>query len=50
MDYPRALGYNKMNEFSEPLQQILGYHSRVPSNLNEWYQAGDKRFYRKNQD
>ena len=25
MDYPRALGYNKMNEFSEPLQQILGY-------------------------
>ncbi len=50
MDYPRALGYNKMNEFSEPLQQILGYHSRVPSNLNEWYQAGDKRFYKKNQD
>jgi|TARA_B100000902_G_C27322399_1_gene925622 ectoine hydroxylase-related dioxygenase (phytanoyl-CoA dioxygenase family) len=50
MDYPRALGYERMGEFSEPLQQILGYHSRVPSNLNEWYQAGDKRFYKKNQD
>ena len=50
MDYPRALGYKRINEFSEPIQQLLGYHARVPANLDEWYQADDKRFYKKNQD
>jgi ectoine hydroxylase-related dioxygenase (phytanoyl-CoA dioxygenase family) len=50
LDYPRALGYDKMETFSEPMQQILGYHSRVPANLDEWYQPFDKRFYKKNQD
>jgi hypothetical protein len=28
----------------------LGYHSRVPASLDEWYQPEDKRFYKKNQD
>lgn len=50
LDYPRALGYNKMKTFSEPTQQLLGYHARVPANLDEWYQPFDKRFYKKNQD
>jgi len=50
LDYPRAIGYHQMNVFSEYMQQILGYHSRVPANLNDWYQPADKRLYRKNQD
>jgi ectoine hydroxylase-related dioxygenase (phytanoyl-CoA dioxygenase family) len=50
LDYPRAIGYSKMNEFNLELQQLLGYHSRVPSSLNEWYQPEEKRFYKKDQD
>jgi ectoine hydroxylase-related dioxygenase (phytanoyl-CoA dioxygenase family) len=50
LDYPRAVGYEKMDSFRYELQQILGYHSRVPSSLDEWYQPENKRFYKKNQD
>jgi len=50
LDYPRAIGYEKMGFFSQELQQFLGYHSRVPASLDEWYQPEDKRFYKKNQD
>ena len=50
VDYPRALGYERMKDFSSNLQQILGYHSRVPANLEEWYMPHDLRFYKKNQD
>jgi ectoine hydroxylase-related dioxygenase (phytanoyl-CoA dioxygenase family) len=50
LDYPRAIGYDIIDEFNYDFQQLLGYHSRVPSSLNEWYQPEDKRFYKKNQD
>jgi ectoine hydroxylase-related dioxygenase (phytanoyl-CoA dioxygenase family) len=50
LDYPRALGYDKMDSFTYEMQQFLGYHSRVPASLNEWYQPEDKRYYKKNQD
>jgi ectoine hydroxylase-related dioxygenase (phytanoyl-CoA dioxygenase family) len=50
LDYPRAIGYRKQNCFSEEMQQLLGYHSRVPANLDEWYQPEHNRFYKKNQD
>ena len=50
LDYPRALGYDNVNRFSKELQELLGYHSRVPASLEEWYQPQDKRFYKKNQD
>jgi ectoine hydroxylase-related dioxygenase (phytanoyl-CoA dioxygenase family) len=50
LDYPRALGYNRMDEFEYSLQQFLGYHSRVPASIDEWYQSYEKRFYKKNQD
>lgn len=46
----KTLGYNKMDEFNLELQQLLGYHSRVPASLNEWYQPENKRFYKKDQD
>lgn len=50
LDYPRAIGYGRMNKFDYEFQQLLGYHSRVPASLNEWYQPEDKRFYKKDQD
>lgn len=50
LDYPRAIGYDRMTEFNSELQQLLGYYSRVPASLDEWYQPEDKRFYKKNQD
>jgi ectoine hydroxylase-related dioxygenase (phytanoyl-CoA dioxygenase family) len=49
-DYPRAIGYEKMSNFSVDLQQVLGYHSRVPSSLIEWFKPDEERFYRKFQD
>lgn len=50
LDYPRAIGYDKIDNFTEEMQQIIGYHSRVPASLEEWYQPPNKRFYKKNQD
>ena len=50
LDYPRALGYDKMNSFTSEMQQFLGYYSRVPASLNEWYQPEENRFYKKYQD
>jgi ectoine hydroxylase-related dioxygenase (phytanoyl-CoA dioxygenase family) len=50
LDYPRAIGYDKMDSFREDMQQLLGYHSRVPASLYEWYQPEENRFYKKHQD
>lgn len=50
LDYSRAIGYDKIDEFNYEFQQLLGYHSRVPASLDEWYQPENKRFYKKDQD
>jgi ectoine hydroxylase-related dioxygenase (phytanoyl-CoA dioxygenase family) len=50
LDYPRSIGYIKKEEFSYQFQQLLGYHSRVPASLDEWYQPEENRFYKKDQD
>lgn len=50
LDYPRAIGYDRIEEFDYEFQQLLGYHSRVPASLDEWYQPEDKRYYKKDQD
>lgn len=50
LDYPRAIGYDKMYTFSDEMQQFLGYHSRVPASLDEWYQPAENRYYKKDQD
>jgi ectoine hydroxylase-related dioxygenase (phytanoyl-CoA dioxygenase family) len=50
LDYPRAIGYDKIDSFNLELQQLLGYHSRVPASLDEWYQPENNRFYKKDQD
>lgn len=49
LDYPRAVGYENANSFSEKFRQIVGYNSRVPATLDEWYQPPVKRFYKKDQ-
>jgi len=48
-DYPRLLGYDYASKLSEEMKQILGYNSRVPANLDEWYQPPEKRMYKPNQ-
>lgn len=48
-DYPRALGYGNAHRYSDHLQQVLGYHSRVPETLDQWYQPKSKRFYKSDQ-
>lgn len=47
LDYPRAIG---PKEFSPEIRQLLGFDSRVPSSLDEWYQPKENRFYKQNQD
>ncbi|MDA7706974.1 phytanoyl-CoA dioxygenase family protein [Flavobacteriaceae bacterium] len=42
LDYPRALGYDRMSDFSLKMQDILGYNSRVPSSVEEWYRPMSK--------
>jgi phytanoyl-CoA dioxygenase PhyH len=49
MDYCRAIGEDKVAVLSEKLKQVLGYYSRIPANLDEWYQQPDRRFYRGDQ-
>jgi len=50
LDYPRAVGYDKLSKMSSQLQQVIGFFSRTPSTLDEWYQKPENRFYRPGQD
>jgi ectoine hydroxylase-related dioxygenase (phytanoyl-CoA dioxygenase family) len=46
LDYPRALGYRRQSEFNLETQKLLGYHSRVPSSIKEWYAPSNKIMYK----
>jgi ectoine hydroxylase-related dioxygenase (phytanoyl-CoA dioxygenase family) len=48
-DYPRALGYSEGAQFNPALRAVLGYDSRIPASLEEWYQPPDARFYKQGQ-
>jgi len=48
-DYPRIVGYENQSKLSDSMQQILGYNSRTPATLNEWYQPPEKRMYKRGQ-
>lgn len=50
LDYTKLIENNNLNTISEELKQILGYFARTPSNLDEWYQKPENRFYRPGQD
>jgi hypothetical protein len=49
-DYTRSIETEVNYNLSEEMKQLLGFDSRVPSSLYEWYLPADKRFYKKNQD
>ena len=49
LDYPRYMGYERAEEFSEDLRQVIGYNARVPATLDEWYQPPNKRMYKPGQ-
>jgi ectoine hydroxylase-related dioxygenase (phytanoyl-CoA dioxygenase family) len=48
-DYPRFLGYEYGEHLSDGLRQVLGYKSRIPASLYEYYQPMDKRMYQSDQ-
>ncbi len=48
-DYPRALGYSEGAQFAPSLRALLGYDSRTPASLEEWYQPPAERFYKPGQ-
>ncbi len=48
-DYTRAIGYEEVNKYSDWLKQVLGFYSRVPASLNEWYQPKENRMYKSDQ-
>ena len=50
LDYPRYLGAAYGESLTPELRQLLGYDSRVPTSLEEWYQPSEKRFYKPGQD
>jgi hypothetical protein len=49
LDYPRALGYDRVSTLSPRLRQLLGYNARVPTSLDEWYQPPGQRLYHRDQ-
>lgn len=49
LDYPSYFGDSYFTNKSTHIKQILGYYSRTPKNLEEFYQPDSKRFYRKDQ-
>lgn len=49
IDYVRALDEDKIRRLPERTQKLLGYHTRVVTSLDEYYQPEDRRLYRKGQ-
>jgi hypothetical protein len=49
LDYPRFLGYDWGDSLDNNLRQVLGYKSRIPQNLNEYYQPVENRMYQPDQ-
>lgn len=49
MDYVRALGEETILGAPPVAQKLLGWHSRVPASLDEYYRSESERVYRKGQ-
>lgn len=47
IDYPRAIGYEKYDSFNEKMRDLLGYNSRVPASISEWYAPQSELLYKK---
>lgn len=49
MDYPRAIGIDTAMHLAPRTQQLLGFYTRVPTSLDDYYQPSEKRLYRAGQ-
>lgn len=49
IDYPRALGAEMIERLPPRTQQLLGWYTRTPASLDEYYRPQDKRLYRSGQ-
>ncbi len=49
IDYVRAIGDEKMESLPPRTQQFLGWYTRVPTSIEEFYQPPEKRLYRAGQ-
>lgn len=50
MNFTKLIGEEIVERMSNDLKQLIGYFSRIPENLDEWYQPPEKRYYRSDQD
>jgi hypothetical protein len=50
LDYPRFFGESYGEKLPEHMKQVLGYHARIPENLDQWYQPREKRMYKAGQE
>ena len=46
IDYSRALEENTIATLAPRTQQLLGWYTRIPSSLHEYYVPAEKRLYR----
>ncbi len=49
MDYPRFLSADYIANLDDHLRQVLGFNSRIPTNLDSWYQPPETRYYKADQ-
>jgi ectoine hydroxylase-related dioxygenase (phytanoyl-CoA dioxygenase family) len=49
MDYVRALGDEKVLAQKPRTQQLLGWYTRTPTSLDEFYRPAEERLYRAGQ-
>lgn len=45
VDIPRMIGESRLENLDQCMKRILGFESRVPANLDEWYQPLEFRYY-----
>lgn len=49
IDYVRALGDDLVSSLPPRTQQLLGYYTRIPTRLDEYYRPSSERLYRAGQ-
>jgi len=45
VDIPRMIGESHLDNLDHKMRKILGFTTRVPTSLNEWYQPAENRYY-----
>ena len=49
LDYPRYLAADYIKELDDHMRQLLGFNSRIPTDLDGWYQPIESRYYKPGQ-